>query len=131
MSIESHLSMLIGLAKADDDFASDEKELIYMVGQANGLSKDDIDKLVENPIPMSPISSMSEDEKFEHLYNVVQLMKIDSQVYLSEIKYCEDVAERLGFKKKVIGTLSSRIYSDPSITTDKESLKKAIRKYQE
>ena len=131
MSIESHLSMLIGLAKADDDFASDEKELIYMVGQANGLSKDDIDKLVDNPIPMSPISSMSEDEKFEHLYNVVQLMKIDSQVYLSEIKYCEDVAVRLGFKKKVIGTLSSRIYSDPSITTDKESLKKAIRKYQE
>ncbi len=131
MSIQSHLSMLIGLAKADDDFADDEKQLIYMVGKANGLSNEEIDELVENPIPMAPISSMSEDEKFEHLYNVVQLMKIDSQVYLSEIKYCEEVAEKLGFKKKVIGALSSRIYSDPSITADKQSLKKAVMKYQE
>jgi hypothetical protein len=131
MSIQSHLSMLIGLAKADDDFADDEKQLIYMVGKANGLTNEEIDTLVESPIPMAPISSMSDDEKFEHLYNVVQLMKIDSQVYLSEIKYCEEVAEKLGFKKKVIGALSSRIYSDPSITADKESLKKAVMKYQE
>ncbi|MCR9248981.1 MAG: TerB family tellurite resistance protein [bacterium] len=131
MSIQSHLSMLIGLAKADDDFADDEKQLIYMVGKANGLTNEEIDTLVESPIPMAPISSMSDDEKFEHLYNVVQLMKIDSQVYLSEIKYCEEVAEKLGFKKKVIGALSSRIYSDPSITADKDSLKKAVMKYQE
>ena len=131
MSIQSHLSMLIGLAKADDDFADDEKQLIYMVGKANGLSTEDIDKLVDSPIPMAPISSMSDDEKFEHLYNVVQLMKIDSQVYLSEIKYCEEVAEKLGFKKKVIGALSARIYSDPSITADKQSLMKAVMKYQE
>ena len=57
-------------------------------------------------------------------------MKIDSQVYLSEIKYCEELAEKLGFKRKVISELSSRIYSDPSITADVNSLKKAMGKYQ-
>jgi hypothetical protein len=64
------------------------------------------------------------------LYNVVQLMKIDKEIYLSEIKYCEEVAEKLGFKKAVIAELSSKIYSDPSITSNKDSLKKAVLKYQ-
>jgi len=35
------------------------------------------------------IPTLSDDEKFEYLYNIVQLMKIDSQVYLSEINFCE------------------------------------------
>ena len=73
---------------------------------------------------------MSDDDKFEYLFQVVQLMKIDSQVYLSEIKYCKQIAEKLGFKKKVIGALSKQIYSDPAITTDIQALRKAVKKYE-
>ena len=76
------------------------------------------------------LSTLTPDEKFDFLYNIVQLMKIDNQVYLSEIKYCEDLAEKLGFKRKVISALSSRIYSDPSITANLVSLKKAVKKYE-
>ena len=130
MSIKAQLSTLIQLAKIDGDFDGQEKLHILMVGKANGLSEAEIKDIVENPQPLPDVNTMTEDEKFDLLYNVVQLMKVDSQVYLSEIKYCEDIAEKLGFKKKVISALSSRIYSDPSITADVESLKKAIRKYQ-
>ncbi len=72
---------------------------------------------------------LSDDEKFEYLYNIVQLMKIDSKIYLSEINFCEDMAVRLGFNKKVIGRLSRQIFSDPSITADKERLKIAVLKF--
>ena len=57
-------------------------------------------------------------------------MKIDSQVFLSEIKFCEELAEKLGFKRSVISALSSKIYSDPSISADVSSLKRAMKKYQ-
>lgn len=130
MSITAQLSALIQLAKIDGDFDGEERLHIYMLGQANGLSKEDVNKIIDNPEPLPPISTMSEEEKFEYLYNIVQLMKIDSQVYLSEIKYCEDMAEKLGYKRKVISTLSSRIFSDPSITGDKDALKKAIKKHE-
>ena len=130
MSIKSQLSVLINLAKVDNDFAEDEKNMIYMVGKANGIPESDIDHLVNNPEPLPEVSLMTEDDKFEYLFNVVQLMKIDKEVYLSEVKYCEEIAVKLGYKKSVIAELSSKIYSDPSITSNKDSLKTSIRKYQ-
>jgi len=129
MSIKAQLSTLINLAKVDGDFDGQEKLHILMLGRANGLSEAEIREIVENPVGLPDILSMSEEEKFSLLYNIVQLMKIDSEVYLSEIKYCEEVAEKLGFNKKVIATLSSRIYSDPSITADVDSLRAAVKKY--
>jgi hypothetical protein len=50
-------------------------------------------------------------------------------VFLSEIKYSQKMAEKLGFKKTVIAELSSQIYSDPSITADKETLKEKAMKF--
>lgn len=130
MSIKSQLSTLIQLAKIDGDFAGEEKNLILILGKANGLGEAEVMDLVENPEPLPPLSTMTEDDRFEYLYNIVQLMKIDSQVYLSEIKYCEELAEKLGFKKTVISKLSSRVFSDPAITSDREALKREVRKYQ-
>ncbi len=129
MSIQSQLSALIQLAKIDGDFAGEEKSQIMMLGKANGLTDDEIMHLVENPLPLPPLSTMTEDDKFEYLYNIVQLMKIDSQVYLSEIKYCEELAEKLGYKKGVISKLSSRVFTDPTITSNRDALKREVKKY--
>ena len=123
--------MLIGLANIDNDFSGEEKDMIYMVGKANGVPEEEINELVENPVPMPSLSSITDSEKFEYLYNVVQLMKIDKEVFLSEVKYCEEVAVKLGFKKSVIAELSAKIYSNPAITSDREALRKAVMKYQE
>lgn len=130
MSIKSQLSTLIQLAKIDGEFAGEERELIMILGKANGLAETDILHLVDNPEPLPPLSTMSDEDRFEYLYNIVQLMKIDSQVYLSEIKYCEELAEKLGYKKSVISKLSSKVFSDPSITSNREALKREVKKYQ-
>ncbi len=130
MSIKSKLSVLVQLANIDGDFAGEEKDLIYMIAKANGISQEEVNDMIENPEPLPPLSTISDDDKFEYLYHLVQLMKIDSQVYLSEIKYCEELAEKLGFRKNVISDLSAKIYSDPSITSNVESLRRAIQKHQ-
>ena len=129
MSIKAKLSVLVQLANIDGDFAGEERDLIYMIGKANGISEDEINNMVESPEPLPPLSTMSEDDKFEYLFHLVQLMKIDSQVYLSEIKFCEELAEKLGFKRNVISELSARIYSDPAIASDVASLKREVRKH--
>ena len=118
MSIKAKLSVLVQLANIDGEFAGEEKDLIYMIGKANGISEDEINDMVENPEPLPPLSTMSEDDKFEYLFHLVQLMKIDSQVYLSEIKFCEELAEKLGFKRNVThlnGTVLTVVHDD--ITT--------------
>lgn len=131
MSIKTQLSALIKLAQIDEDFAEKERSMIFMLGKANGLAEKEIEELVSNPEDLPELNTLTDHDKFEILYNVVQLMKIDRQVYLSEIKYCEDLATKLGYNKKVISELSSKIYSDPSITSDRDKLQAVVRKYQQ
>ena len=127
---KSELNVLINLAASDKSVADRESKLIHLIGKANGFSKEEIDTMLANPQPIGDISTLTPDEKFEHLYHLIQLMKMDGLVFRSEIVFCEQIAERLGYKRGVVGELSQHIYSDPSITADRDMLKdKAVKFY--
>lgn len=127
--VKDQLNVLIQLAASDNKVAEKEARLIHMIGQANGVPKEDIEDMLKNPKPTGNLSTLTSDQKFEHLYHIVQLMKIDGQVFKSEIVFCENIAEQLGYKRGVIGELSTGIFSDPSITSDRERLKVKAQKY--
>ena len=128
--VKEQLNVLIQLAASDNQVAEKEAKLIHMIGQSNGVSKEDIDEMLKNPRgPLGNLTMLTDDQKFEHLYHIVQLMKVDGRVFKSEIVFCEDIAARLGYKKGVIGELSTKIFSDPSITADRDMLKQKAQKY--
>ena len=129
-TIKAQLSTLIELAKIDGEFDGQEKLHILMLGRANGLSEIEIKDIVKNPVPMPDVNLLSSDDKFDYLFNIIQLMKIDQEAYKSEIHHCEKLAEKLGFKTKVVSAISSQVYSDPSISADIDALKKAVKKYE-
>jgi uncharacterized membrane protein YebE (DUF533 family) len=120
--IKQQLNILIQLATIDRSLATRERKLIEHLGQVNGVSPEEIETMLNNPEPIKDLSNLTEEERFEYLYMVIQLMKIDGQVFKSEIVFCEDIAELLGYKKKVVSELSKNIYSDPSITADRDML---------
>jgi uncharacterized tellurite resistance protein B-like protein len=127
--IKEQLNVLINLAASDNSVAEKEAKVIHMIGKANGMTKDEIDSMLKKPQPIGNLSSFSEDQKFENLYHLIQLMKSDGQVFKSEIHFCEQVAEKLGYKKGVVAELSSRIYSDPTITADRKLLMDRAHKF--
>lgn len=127
--VKDQLNVLIQLATSDNSVADKEAKLIHMIAKVNGISQEEVDHMLKNPTPIGDLANLTEDQKFEYLYNVVQLMKIDGQVFKSEIVFCEQVADKLGYKKGVIGELSSRIFSDPSITADRGMLQSKAGKY--
>ncbi len=126
---KAELNVLINLAASDKNVADRESKLIHLIGQANGISKEEIDEMLKNPQPIHSSGSLTDDEKFEHLYHLIQLMKMDGQVFRSEVVFCEQIAEKLGYKKAVVAELSQHVYSDPSITADRDMLKKKAAKY--
>jgi len=126
---KEQLNMLINLAASDSMIAEKEARHIKAVGTAAGLAMDEIEEMIKNPEPIGDFANVTEDQRFEYLYNIVQLMKIDGQVFKSEISFCEEMAEKLGYNRKAVGELSTRIYSDPSITANREDLKKKAAKY--
>ena len=127
--IKEQLNVLINLAASDNKVADKEAKVIHVIGKANGLSKEDIEKMLKSPQPIGDLSMLSEDQKFENLYYLIQLMKSDGQVFKSEVHFCEQIAEKLGYKKGVVAELSSRIYSDPTITSDRNMLMERAHKF--
>ena len=75
------------------------------------------------------VKAVSPDEKYDYIYNLVQLMKIDGRLYKEELSFCARIASKLGYDENVLLELMLKIYSDPHITTDKDSLKSTIQKY--
>lgn len=126
---EKQLHALAQLGSVDGHLSEKELRFVKMLAKVNGMSDDDFNSVIANPQPTEDLSTLSDDQKFEFIYSLVQLMKADGQVFKSEIDFCEHVADELGYKKSVIGELSSRIYSDPAITTDRERLKNRAQKY--
>ena len=100
-----------------------------VAGLLDGLSNDEIEEMMKRPKPIGDLSTFSEDQKFANLYQLIQLMKTDGQVFKSEISFCEGIAERLGYKREVISELAAKIYSDPSITSDRKSLMARAHKF--
>lgn len=127
--IKEQLNILIHLATSDGIMAEKELRLIKTIAEAKGITEEEVNELISKPKPIADLEHLTIDQRFEFLYNVIQLMKADGQVFKSEIVFCEDMAERLGYNRKVVAELSSKIYSDPSITADRESLKEKATKY--
>jgi len=127
--IKDQLNILINLAASDSTVAEKEAKVIYTLAKANGIAKEVVDEMLKKPQPILSFDTFTEDEKFENLYHLIQLMKSDGQVFKSEIHFCEDIAEKLGYKKSVVAELSSRIYSDPSITADRKMLMDRAHKF--
>jgi hypothetical protein len=126
---KAELNVLINLAASDRNVAERESKLIHLIGKANGFAKEDVETLLKSPQPIGDINSLTADEKFEHLYHLIQLMKMDGQVFRSEVVFCEQIAERLGFKKGVVAEISQHVYSDPSITADRDMVKAKAMKF--
>ncbi|WP_424962749.1 TerB family tellurite resistance protein [Ekhidna sp.] len=121
---------LVGIAQADGEFDSSEKEFIRHLAELEGLSMKDLKELLQNAGKTgSLIKDLNFDERVDILVYMVKLMKIDGKVLLSEIKFSEKVANALGFEEKAIGFLSGIIESNPNDTPNIGSINHRMRKY--
>jgi hypothetical protein len=69
---------------------------------ANGVSIDDVSPLFSQRHDIIVPDDLNRDQKFNYIFSLVQLMKIDERLYKDEIKYCSKVASKLGYDEKVM-----------------------------
>lgn len=109
MSALSQLKLLVNLALIDDEVADKEKKYITNIGLANGLTEHDVAYLFGQNHEVIVPQGLSSDQKFDYLFSLVQLMKIDERLYKEEIKYCSQVASKLGYKQEVMFELMLKV----------------------
>ena len=125
MSATAQLRLLINLALVDGEVTDRERKFVTNIGKANGLSPQDVEYMFHNTGEVSVPTDLSDDEKFDYLLSLVQLMKIDERLYRDEIKYCGNVAAKLGYGKEVMVELMLKV-SATMMSAEKEALKELL-----
>lgn len=134
MDFSTQMSLLIQLSLVDGNISQKEQDMIYGIGRSNGMEDAEVEKILHQHLRNSrhelpDMTHLTEDDKILYLYNIIRLMKADKEVYLTEIRFCENIADKLGFRKKVVGELSSKVFSDGTVNADIEFLREVVSKY--
>jgi hypothetical protein len=72
---------------------------------------------------------LTDDQKFDLILSLIQLMKLDERMYREEIQFCGQVASKLGYNKEAMFELLSYVKSAGMGSSEIESLKKLTQKF--
>ena len=125
----SRMKLLINLAKVDGQVADKEKNHLIHIGRANGIYPDEIYPLFTQSHQVVVPEDLSDDQKFDLIFSLIQLMKLDERMYREEIVFCGQVAAKLGYDKHVMFELLSQVKSGGMEENELESLKKITQKF--
>ena len=123
------MKLLINLAQIDGKVADREKNYIINIGRANGIYPDQVTSLFDQRHELIVPKSLNDDQKFDYIFSLVQLMKIDERMYKEEIMFCSKVASNLGYDQEVMFDLMLHVKSAAMADDEKMELKKLTAKY--
>ena len=103
--LKRHLQILIQLAKIDRNYDQREKMFIREIGKRFQFDHNEIMNMERNPGYIGNLNSTTLEEKIELIYDAIQIVKIDEKILPNEIVLCQEIADRLGFKRSVIEIL--------------------------
>lgn len=94
----SHFRNLVMIAKADGEISADERVLLDKIGSHIGLSQDQIKDIYKNPHKFSVSTPVSQEERFEQMVNLLQMVNANGTVKDSEMKVLERIAVGIGYR---------------------------------
>jgi hypothetical protein len=129
MIISEQLKLSVNLARIDGDMAGNEREYIINIGKAHGFPESSVETLFYSSHDSIIPTQLSPDQRFNYIFNLVQLMKLDERLYKDEIKFCTSIATKLGYKAEVMAELLLHVKAEAMDAKEIESLKKETSKY--
>jgi uncharacterized membrane protein YebE (DUF533 family) len=121
--IKGHLCNLAALAKADGHIDDREMNFIVTVGKKNGVSATDVRKLVSGNTVCESDLPTNDSERFDQIFDLVDMMLADGIVDETEMDFCIMMAEKLGFRKAIVGVLVRKISQGVKDAMPRERIK--------
>lgn len=119
---KEHYIHLIQVSKIDGKIAPSELEMLHKEGRKFGLTDPEIDKLIESEIHNFYHPPYSLHEKFEHLYNIAEMILADDVITESEKKMIRRFATEAGFKDNAIDKLLDLLFEGIKNNESEESI---------
>jgi hypothetical protein len=119
---------LVQVSRADKKISREELDLLHKEGRKFGLTDPEVDQLIESERNHHYHQPYSLDEKFEHLYQVAQMILADEVVNDRELKMFRKFAIEAGFSDKTIDRLINLLFEGIKKNESEEALLKEFRK---
>ena len=119
---KDHYIHLIQVSRSDGKISPDELELLHKEGRKFGLTDPEIDSLIKAEEFSQYLPPYSLNEKFEHLYNIAEMILADSVITESEKKLIRKFAIEAGFDDKAIDKLVEILFEGIAKNESEESL---------
>jgi hypothetical protein len=129
MIVLEQLKLLVNLARMDGELAIIERNYIVNIGKGHGFPESSVETLFYDSHETILAEDLTPKQRFNYLFNLVQLMKIDEKLYQEEIKFCANIATRLGYKSEIMFDLLLKVKSGPMDQKDIDALQESTAKY--
>lgn len=96
------LIILIQLAKADHNFAAEERAFIQDIADRNKFPREELEELLDSTITFESLGALSKERKLEYLVDSLHLIMADGKIEPQEITFCQNIAVKLGYHKDVV-----------------------------
>lgn len=129
MAAIAQIKLLISLAQIDGRVAEREQNYIVNIGRANGIYPDEITPLFDQRHQIVVPANLTNYAKFDYIFSLVQLMKIDERMYKEEMLFCSKIASKLGYDQGVMFDLILHVKGAAMASDEMEAIRKLTEKY--
>ena len=129
MALLAQMKLLINLARIDGEVATRERNYIRNIGLANHVSAAEIEPMFEQRHELIVPTDLTDDQKFDYIFSLVQLMKIDERMYKEEIMFCSKIASKLGYDEQVMFDLMLHVRAAAMGSDEMNALKNLTKKF--
>ena len=129
MSALTQLKLLISLSQIDGKVGERERTYIFSIGKEHGIVASDIIPLFDRTHPLVIPKDLTDDQKFDYIFSLVQLMKIDDRMYKEEMLFCSKIAENLGYDTQVMFELMLHVRGEIMQTDEITNLREVTQKH--
>lgn len=127
--LKSHITNLGALAKIDGHLDPSEMNFIISIGKKHGMKADDVRNLVAGVKATESQLPTNDSERFDQIYDLVEMMLADGIVDESEMDFCINMAAKLGFKKSIVGVLVRKITMGVKDGLTRDSIKQEAQSF--
>ncbi|GAB3830680.1 TerB family tellurite resistance protein [Pontibacter rugosus] len=107
--LKSHITNLGALARIDGHLDPSEVNFIVAIGKKHGMKASEVKDLISSVKNVDPQLPTNDSERFDQIYDLVEMMLADGIVDENEMNFCINMAAKLGFKKSIVGVLVRKI----------------------
>ncbi|MBN8577066.1 MAG: hypothetical protein KF775_15715 [Cyclobacteriaceae bacterium] len=129
MIVLEQLKLLVNLARIDGEMAGTERTYIINIGKAHGFPESSVETLFYTDHETIIAENLTADQKFDYIFNLVQLMKLDERLYQQEIKFCAATAAKLGYKPELMFELMLKVKSTEMTSAEIATLRNLSNSY--